>query len=65
MGPHASTANILLSQNPDNVGDIFILQVRGQRKIMNLFEITPELASSEAGRQGGERLLSFNISLSG
>lgn len=65
MGPHASPANILLSQNPDKVGDIFILQVRGRRKIMNLFKITPELASSEAGGQGEERLLSFYISLSG
>lgn len=55
MGLHVPIANVLPSQNPDKVGDMFILQVSRLRlrKILNLFKITPELVCSEAGRQGG------------
>lgn len=53
IGPQASTASISPSLKPDHVGEVFIFQMSRLRlrKVMNLFELIPELVSGEAGRE--------------
>ena len=53
IGPQASTASILPSLRPDNVGGVFIFQMNRLRlrKVLNLIKLIPELVSGEAGKE--------------